>query len=80
MTWEQMTNLKESNLVQFTECALADKIVDEPAFAWWIASYTAETGSSRKVLTANSQVWFACAEDRKGSAGDNSLGLTSGEK
>jgi hypothetical protein len=31
-----MTNLKESNPVQVAEYAVANKIADEPAFAWWI--------------------------------------------
>ena len=34
--WELLCNLKESNPVQVTEYAVANKIVDEPAFAWWI--------------------------------------------
>jgi hypothetical protein len=35
-TWEPMTNLKESTPVQVAEYAVANKIADEPAFAWWI--------------------------------------------
>ena len=34
--WEHLRNLKESNLIEVTEYAVANKIVEEAAFAWWI--------------------------------------------
>ncbi|MGH7954663.1 MAG: hypothetical protein ACREOZ_01755, partial [Gloeomargaritales cyanobacterium] len=35
-TSEPLRNLKESNPVEIAEYAVANKIADEPAFAWWI--------------------------------------------
>jgi hypothetical protein len=35
-SWEPLRNLKESNPVQVAEYAVANKIEDEAAFAWWV--------------------------------------------
>ena len=35
-TWEPLRNLKESNPVEVAEYAVANKLAEEPAFAWWI--------------------------------------------
>ena len=35
-TWEPLRNLKESVPVQVAEYAVANKIAEEPAFAWWV--------------------------------------------
>jgi hypothetical protein len=34
--WVPLRNLKESNPVQVAEYAVANKLVEEPAFAWWV--------------------------------------------
>ena len=35
-TWIPLKDLKESNPVEVAEYAVANKIADEPAFAWWV--------------------------------------------
>lgn len=35
-TWVPMSEMKESNQIQVTENAVANKIAEEPAFAWWV--------------------------------------------
>jgi hypothetical protein len=35
-TWEDLKDLKESNPVQVAEYAVTNKIVSQPAFAWWV--------------------------------------------
>jgi Reverse transcriptase (RNA-dependent DNA polymerase) len=35
-SWETLSNLKESYPVEVVEYAVASKIVEEPAFAWWV--------------------------------------------
>jgi hypothetical protein len=35
-SWEHLRNLKESNPVQVAEYAIANKLVEEAAFAWWV--------------------------------------------
>jgi hypothetical protein len=35
-SWEPLADLKESNPVEVAEYAVANKISEEPAFAWWI--------------------------------------------
>jgi len=35
-SWEPLKDLKESHPVQVAEYALTNKIVEEPAFAWWV--------------------------------------------
>ena len=35
-SWVPLKELKESNLVETTEYAVANLIHDEPAFAWWV--------------------------------------------
>jgi hypothetical protein len=37
-SWEPLRNLKESNPVEVAEYAVANKISEEPAFAWWVKS------------------------------------------
>ena len=34
-SWVPLKGLKEAYPVQVAECALANKILEEPAFAWW---------------------------------------------
>jgi len=34
-TWVPLKDLKESHPVQVAEYALANKLLSEPAFAWW---------------------------------------------
>ena len=36
MSWEKLADLKESNPVELAEYAVANRIVDEPAFKWWV--------------------------------------------
>ena len=36
--WTDLKDLKESNPVELAEYAVANKIVEEPAFKWWIAT------------------------------------------
>jgi hypothetical protein len=38
-SWEALKDLKESNPIEVAEYAVANKLVHEPAFAWWV-SYT----------------------------------------
>jgi hypothetical protein len=35
-TWEDLKDLKESNPVQLAEYAIMNKLVSQPAFAWWV--------------------------------------------
>jgi len=35
-SWEHLRNLKESNPIQVAEYAVANKLVEEAAFAWWV--------------------------------------------
>ncbi len=35
-SWEHLQNLKESNPIQVAEYAVANKLVEEAAFAWWV--------------------------------------------
>ncbi len=35
-SWEHLRNLKESNPVQVAEYAVANKLMEEAAFAWWV--------------------------------------------
>jgi hypothetical protein len=36
--WTNVKDLKESNPVEIAEHAVANKIVEEPAFKWWVAN------------------------------------------
>ena len=36
VSWEKLKDLKESNPVEVAEYAVANRIVEEPAFAWWV--------------------------------------------
>ena len=36
VSWEKLKNLKESNPVEVAEYAVANRIVEEPAFKWWV--------------------------------------------
>jgi hypothetical protein len=44
--WIPLKDLKESNPVKAAEYAVANKVAEEPAFAWWI----------RKVLRCRGQI------------------------
>jgi hypothetical protein len=35
-SWEHLRNLKESNPIQVAEYAIANKLLEEAAFAWWV--------------------------------------------
>jgi hypothetical protein len=35
-SWEHLHNLKESNPMQVAEYAVANKLMEEAAFAWWV--------------------------------------------
>jgi len=35
-SWEPLKNLRVSNPVEIAEYAVADKLVEEPVFAWWV--------------------------------------------
>jgi hypothetical protein len=35
-SWEHLQNLKESNPIQVAEYAVANKLVEEAAFSWWV--------------------------------------------
>ena len=36
ITWVPLKELKNSNPVEVAEYAVANRLVDEPAFAWWV--------------------------------------------
>ena len=36
VSWEKLKDLKESNPIELAEYAVANRIVDEPAFKWWV--------------------------------------------
>jgi hypothetical protein len=36
--WTDLKDLKESNPVEIAEHAVANKIMEEPAFKWWVAN------------------------------------------
>ena len=36
MSWEKLKDLKESNPIEVAEFAVANKLLAEPAFAWWV--------------------------------------------
>ena len=36
VSWEKLKDLTESNLVEIAEYAVANRIVEEPAFTWWV--------------------------------------------
>ena len=36
VSWEKLKDLKESNPVEVAENAVANRIVEEPAFTWWV--------------------------------------------
>ena len=36
VSWEKLTDLKASNPVEVAECAVANRLVEEPAFKWWV--------------------------------------------
>ena len=36
VSWEKSKDLKDSNLIEVAEHAVADQLVDEPAFNWWV--------------------------------------------
>ncbi len=36
LSWENLADLKESNPVEVAEYAVANKLVSEPAFSWWV--------------------------------------------
>ena len=38
LDWTELKDLKESNPVEIAEHAVANKLVEEPAFKWWVAS------------------------------------------
>jgi hypothetical protein len=35
-SWEKLKDLKASNAVEVAEYAVADRLVEEPAFKWWV--------------------------------------------
>ncbi len=36
MTWMDMKDVKEASPIELAEYVIANKIDDEPAFAWWV--------------------------------------------
>ncbi len=36
LSWERLADLKESNPLETAEYAVANKLISEPAFAWWV--------------------------------------------
>jgi len=36
VSWEKLTDLKASNPVEVAEYAVANRLVEEPAFKWWV--------------------------------------------
>ena len=36
MEWVRLNELKESNPIEVAECAVANRIAEEPAFKWWV--------------------------------------------
>jgi hypothetical protein len=35
-SWEKLTDLKASNPVEVAEYAVANHLIEEPAFKWWV--------------------------------------------
>ena len=38
-SWIPLKDLKESNPIEVAEYAIANKLVHEPAFAWWVPKF-----------------------------------------
>jgi hypothetical protein len=36
ISWENLKDLKASNPVEVAEYAVANRLVEEPAFKWWV--------------------------------------------
>jgi hypothetical protein len=36
LSWEKLKDLKASNPVEVTEYAIANRLIEEPAFKWWV--------------------------------------------
>jgi hypothetical protein len=66
--WTDLKDLKGSNPVEVAECAVANKIVEEPAFKWWAANALVKKAQSdhlkveEPTLEDDSQVWHQGAE------------------
>jgi hypothetical protein len=54
-TWVPLKDLKESNPIEVAEYAVANKIVEEPAFAWWV--WHALRVRDRAVKKVKSKYW-----------------------
>jgi hypothetical protein len=46
MTWQHLKDLKESHPIEVAEYAIANKLVSEPVFEWWVPSVMRRTGSN----------------------------------
>lgn len=57
-TWETLRELKESHPVTVTECAVANKMDHEPAFAWWV-----HKAQKKRELQAQPKAWDRAPKD-----------------
>ena len=55
VSWEKLKDLKESNPVEVAEYAVANRIVEEPAFAWWVPHTLRKR--NRIISKVKSQYW-----------------------
>jgi hypothetical protein len=55
VSWEKLTDLKASNPVEITENAVANRLVEEPAFKWWVPHVIHRR--SRIISKVKSQYW-----------------------
>ncbi len=62
-SWEHLHNLKESNPIEVVEYAMADKLEEEPAFAWWVP-YTLQ--HYRCIINALTTSQTACRTQKFG--------------
>ena len=66
LSWEKLKDLKVSNLIEAAEHAVANRIANEPAFAWWVPQVPHKWNQIMSKVKSkrwqnDSQVWCAVA-------------------
>jgi hypothetical protein len=56
MSWEKLKDLKDSNPVKLAEFAVANRLVEEPAFNWWVPQ-TLRRRRNRIISKVKSRYW-----------------------
>ena len=56
VSWEKLSDLKASNLVEVAEYTIANHLVKEPAFKWWVPQHVIKR-RSRIISKVKSQYW-----------------------